>query len=221
MLLEEECEILGSACKDHPRFVVRSTWTPLVAIVGPAEPEAIRKAVAGFRRSPEVLVRPADLDYVLDVLPTWIAEPAVIHELRAAESLKKFPRHGVRMLRPSETRRLDHLSSELATELKRASGEWPVVAAFEDGVAVSFGYTVAITEHLFDLSVETLDGFRGRGFATRCAAHLIKLMSRRRKRPVWGSIEWNMASLSVAKKLGFIPVDRLYVLISAEANASS
>ncbi len=37
-------------------------------------------------------------------------------------------------------------------------------------------------------------------------------MWERRKRPVWGALESNAASLALAKKLGFRPVDKLFVM---------
>ena len=77
---------------------------------------------------------------------------------------------------------------------------------------MSFCYPVWQTERWWDVSVDTIEGYRGQGLAVRAAAAMIAFMAARGKRPVWGALEDNAASLRVAAKLGFVPVDELLVL---------
>jgi predicted GNAT family acetyltransferase len=65
---------------------------------------------------------------------------------------------------------------------------------------------------LWDISIDTLAGYRNKGYAAACVAYMIELMRRQKKQPVWGSYETNEASLRLAAKLGFVAVDTIMVL---------
>ena len=56
--------------------------------------------------------------------------------------------------------------------------------------------------------------FRGRGLAGRAARAMIRHMRGFGRAPVWGALETNAASLSVARQLGFQPAGRLAVFTS-------
>lgn len=71
--------------------------------------------------------------------------------------------------------------------------------------------TATETETLFDVGIDTLEGYRGRGHAVRCAAFMIAHERARGLRPVWGAMEDNHASQRVAENLGFVTIDRLAV----------
>lgn len=75
-------------------------------------------------------------------------------------------------------------------------------AAFCDGAPVSFAYASLETERHGDLSVDTLDAFRRRGFGAAALRPVIADLHARGKRPVWGAIENNAASLALARRLG-------------------
>ena len=87
----------------------------------------------------------------------------------------------------------------------------PVAAVLMDGRPVTFCYPVVQTETLWDVSVETLEGFRGRQLAARAARAMVRHMRGSHKAPVWGALETNAASLSVARQLGFEEAGRLMV----------
>jgi RimJ/RimL family protein N-acetyltransferase len=76
---------------------------------------------------------------------------------------------------------------------------------------VSFCYAASVTETLWDISIDTLDEYRGQGHAALAVAFMVRRMARQGKRPVWGAEESNTASMALARKLGFEPVDRLIV----------
>ena len=113
---------------------------------------------------------------------------------------------------PSEPLSLAHLPGELRQELESARGRSPLAVGFVDGPAVSFACAPWQTETLFDLSIDTLEPHRGRGLAAAAAALLIDRLSRTGRQPVWGALEDNGPSLRLAARLGFVPVDRLFVL---------
>jgi GNAT superfamily N-acetyltransferase len=63
----------------------------------------------------------------------------------------------------------------------------------------------------WDLSIDTLEGCRGRGLARACCEFLIGHMAQHGKRPVWGALEENTPSIRLASSLGFVPVDTLAI----------
>ena len=62
---------------------------------------------------------------------------------------------------------------------------------------------------MWDISIDTLEGYRRQGHAARCVSYLVAEMRRRGKEPVWAAEETNPPSLRLAAKLGFVPVDEL------------
>ena len=64
-----------------------------------------------------------------------------------------------------------------------------------DGRAVAFCYPVLQTETLWDVSVDTLEGFRGRGACRARGARDDAVHAGPDKAPVWGALETNAASL--------------------------
>ncbi len=58
--------------------------------------------------------------------------------------------------------------------------------------------------------MDTLAGHRRRGYAEWCIACLIRHLRVRGKELVWGAVETNVASMRLAAKLGFAPVDRVF-----------
>ena len=99
-------------------------------------------------------------------------------------------------------------ATALRTRLLRAV---PVAFVLVDGRAVAFCYPVLQTERYWDVSVDTLEGYRGRGLAGRAARAMIRHMRQAGKSPVWGALESNAASLGVARRLGFVEAGRLLV----------
>ena len=91
-----------------------------------------------------------------------------------------------------------------------------VAGAVVDGRVVSTAQTAANTARYTDIGVATDEQWRGRGFATAAASFVARRIQESGRTPVWSCGEDNMASLRVARKLGFEEVARLtYVVRSA------
>jgi RimJ/RimL family protein N-acetyltransferase len=94
-----------------------------------------------------------------------------------------------------------------------------VAGAVVDGELVAVATTWAVSERHADLSVVTAGPWRGRGLATACAGLVAAGLRRSGRVPVWSTGEDNMASLRVARKLGFEEVGRrTYVNPIGESN---
>jgi RimJ/RimL family protein N-acetyltransferase len=82
------------------------------------------------------------------------------------------------------------------------------------GELVAVASTWAVSERYADLSVVTAGPWRGRGLATACASLVAAVIQRSGRVPVWSTGEDNVASLRVARKLGFEEVGRrTYVIV--------
>jgi len=143
-------------------------------------------------------------------LAGWREESVVLHIHPAPDQLPP-PAHETRLLTLADVEDFARLPAALAFELRRALSFGPVAAAFLDGQARSFAHAAHRTETWFDLSIDTLDEHRRQGFATSAAAFLIRHMLGSGRRPVWGALDADTASLAMAKKYGFRAVDRLSV----------
>ena len=162
-----------------------------------------------------VIAQPETISYVAAVLPGWKAVRATLHLLGDTDRLLRVPAGAVRLLEPSDS--LDGLPPDLRSELRIAAGRSPIATGLEDKRPVSFCYAAARTESLWDVAIDTLEGFRRQGHAARCVAFMTRLMGEEGLRPVWGAEEWNQASLGLAAILGFSPVDEMVVFRPAGA----
>lgn len=209
MLLRGSCEISGLEEEEEPRFVVRDPEDVLISVVGRPGRDAIEEAVAREWEGDVVIAPPENGPHVAAALPGWRAVRATLHLLTDTDRLPRVPAGSVRLLGSSDS--LDGLPPDLRSELRIAAGRSPIAVSLEDSRPVSFCYAAAQTESLWDISIDTLEEFRRRGHAARCVAFMVEHMGKEGLRPVWGAEEWNRASLGLAARLGFVPVDKLLV----------
>jgi hypothetical protein len=194
-------------------WVLGSDGARLLAVVGgPAGPAAAREAVAALAARPGwTLLAADDRD---DVVATAravgrAAERATIYTLPDLDALPAGD--GATLLGADED--LAHLPPGLAEELGDALGRGrPVWCARVDGVAASFAYAPWRSESWFDVAVDTAAGYRQLGLATIVAAAMIRLEYADGRRAVWGADDANLASVRLARRLGFEPTAALWVI---------
>ena len=211
MLLSGRCEVFGLGEGEDLSFVVRDAEDVLISVVGRPGRDAIREAVAREWEGDVVIAPPENRAHVSSALPGWRAVSATQHLLDDADRLPRVPVGSVRWLEESELEILEGLPSDLLSELRLAARGSPIAAGLNGGRPVSFCYAAARTEGLWDISIDTLEEFRRQGHAARCVAFTVEHMGEKGKQPVWGAEEWNRASLGLAARLGFVPVDELVV----------
>lgn len=181
----------------------------LIAVVGRPSESTLRASVERADGRVEILVQQDDVEHVHGALPEWKGKEAVLHSLPPSVELPDASE--VRLL--DETAPLGHLSVKLRDEIQRFRSRWTVAAVFADRTPVSFCTAATPTETLYDLAIETVEPYRRRGFATRCASFLIRHMRDRGKEPVWGALEENAASMKLAARLGFEPTARITLFV--------
>jgi hypothetical protein len=106
---------------------------------------------------------------------------------------------------------LAHVPAPLADELGMVRAHRTIWTAFLDEVPVSFAYAPWRSARWFDVSVDTLRGARQLGLGRIVAAAMIRDERAQGRAPVWGADEDNAASLRLARSLGFVEVDELWV----------
>lgn len=211
LLLEHRCDVLQG-----PEG--RKGAGILVLAHGGPEAFAVNRPVASLVAQLDELGRPARRILVpiesahpwRALLPGWGEQAAVLHVHPAPETLPR-PAHPTRFLTLDDLERLADLPADLQARLAEALRRGPIAAALENERPVAFCHAAYVTESWFDLSIETLPDARRRGLATSAAAHLIHHFLAQGKKPVWGALDADTASMAMAKKYGFRAIDRMMV----------
>lgn len=216
ILLSGRCKVLGLEDESEGlSFVVRDTASEsiYVSIVGRPAQSAIAEAVSHGHNEGEVLAVPENRSHVAAALGGWRSVNAVLHTLGDAARMPEVPEGLVRLLPELDAVDLESLPPDLRSELEDAIETSSVCAAFVGGRPVAFCYVGARTESLWDVSIDTLEEHRRRGHAARCVAFMVERMRREGRRPIWNTVASNSASLGLAAKLGFVPVDEMVVFL--------
>ncbi len=79
----------------------------------------------------------------------------------------------------------------------------------QDGTPVCIAFTSYVHGNLWELGIETSEKYRGRGYAFKACATLIKYVLDRGMEPVWSCRLGNVGSYKLAIKLGFRPMKYL------------
>jgi hypothetical protein len=198
MLLRRDYQIFG----DSTNTVVTHPAMQVVTVLGAPSQDLVMRTLAVAVHPAQILTAPENTANVRNLFPEWQLEMALLHLLSASLNI---PCADVKLLETYD----DSIPAALLLELERVPS--PVAAKFVDGKPVAFCYASSETETLWDVSIDTLEGHRRKGYAIECVAYMIELMAKKRKQPVWGAMNSNAASLTLAKKLGFKPVDQLAV----------
>ncbi len=138
----------------------------------------------------------------------WMRAAIIVHYLPDAQYLPEAPDGMVRFLDPAALQQ-SQLRMNSNKNSARGAEQSLIAATFEEQHPVSFCYAGAMTESLWDISIDTVPEYRRRGHAALCVAHMIRYMYMQGKRPVWQALEDNPGSWRLAQKLGFVPVDEL------------
>lgn len=108
---------------------------------------------------------------------------------------------------------LAHLPPALAEELEAARPHRTIWTALVDGAPAAFAYAPWRSERWFDVSVDTLPQARQLGLGRLVAAAMILDEQAQGRAAVWGADEGNAASLRLARRLGFVQVDQVWVAV--------
>ena len=191
-------------CGRSDRLVI-----PITVELSPLlEATALREVPGG-----QILLQDVMLPAARFHLADWDAEPATLYTLPPERARSwPLPDWPTGPLSTSQLEAAAHVPARLRDELIDASTHTPVWAASLDGLPMAFAYAAQTTEGWCDIAVTTLEDARNRGLAKAAAMGLIVDRLLRGLRPVWGAVRSNDASHALARRLGFEPVEQLWVL---------
>jgi hypothetical protein len=190
-------------------------------VVGRPPFAAMGEALAIAGESGTLIAPGESVAWVQDALPELRPERAILHELAPGVEVIAGDPGTVRHLHPSEIEMLT-LPDDLREELRAAeSAGTPIAAVLAEEMPVSFCYAGSVTESLWDVSIDTLEPWRRRGYAARAARFEIARFLRLGRRPVWGAVESNAGSRGLASRLGFVPVDELWIFTPPPARPAA
>jgi RimJ/RimL family protein N-acetyltransferase len=236
MLLSGAADVRFAAGANPARdgFVVLFSPRALMAVVGRPPADLIVSAAGDLPGSVNVLCPMDRIRHVAACLPGWQTQTAVIHSWAGLLARDARDEDATTIFRGTNAPDLSHVPEALRAELRAALSGRPSVrfsggqipageagplapdlemsAAWADGLPVSFCYPVVQTETLWDVSIDTLEAYRGRGLGGVAARPMIRRMLQRGKQPVWGALESNLPSRRLAARLGFVEADRISVL---------
>jgi hypothetical protein len=214
MLLNGRGQIAWSNGRDMLTYSDRDR---LACIVGSAPMREIAPVLERLPADVEVVVGEADARAQGRWPQPWRGEPATVFLAPQEAVATRVIRCGIRILTRDDGPHFHHVPADLREELDEALTFSSIATAFDGHIAVSFCYAGSETETLWDVSIDTLAPWRGRGYAGAAAAAMIDAMRARGKRAVWAALDSNTPSLRLAARLGFTPVDRVIVFTKAPA----
>ncbi len=190
--------------------VVLAEELRLGAVVGHPDPAMLRRALDDAPCDFSLIVQLSDLAHARAALAGWAAPVlATIHRLSSQGRADAPPDPGVLVFSPPYGELVSRLPAEMRREAPYATA---IAVQLTGGSPVSVCQATAVTETLRDAGVQTAEGHRRRGHASACFRALAAYMAAAGKESVWGAEEGNRASIELARKLGFEPVERVAIM---------
>jgi RimJ/RimL family protein N-acetyltransferase len=214
-------------------FIVLIRDAALASVVGRPPRPFIQDVVETLDGHVNVLCQPRDAAHAAGALRGWQRTMAVLHALNSRPEWAEGFDPDTRVFSAEHAADLRHVPEPLRHELMSAlrgrpiarfvPGELPhrdlppplepvpMAASWAGRVPVGFCYPALRTERWWDISVETLDDHRRQGHGGRAVRTMTRHMWTSGRWPVWGATVDNVASLTLARSLGFQEIGRVSV----------
>jgi RimJ/RimL family protein N-acetyltransferase len=209
LLLSGRAVVRGSAAGDSA--VVLDPALPSGFLVGRGDAAFLREVLASVPQDFELVVQEGAIDAARAALAGWTFAPATVFSRAAPWPLDAAQQPDVIVSAPPEERWLRRIPQ---------AGEMRFYAALAEAIAlrVAGDEVVAVcaagdvTETLWDVGIDTVEGARRQGHAAAAFGALAAHMAAAGKQPVWCAEDANEASMAMAARLGFEPVGRIGIL---------
>ncbi len=164
----------------------------------------LEELVAGEPVGDDLRAAPRNLAAFLSALEIDPASAAV-ESGPAYRFPDELPRSsGVQRLTRSDVHLLRLMSWDLEETARRFERYEPFIAVVEDGVAVSLCHSARLTARAAEAGVETLEAYRGRGYASAVVAAWAQAIRATGRTPLYSTSWDNLASQEVARRLGLV-----------------
>lgn len=142
----------------------------------------------------------------------WSKEGAAIYLRNKDTPIPELETSCQRTIKAGELAEIGDLPQLLFEELEEEQNSGTeIYCATAENKPIAFCYAGSISEKYWNVSIDTLPAYRRQGHATRSVVYAINQMEKQNREPIWVAFDSNTASLAMANKLDFIPVDRLMV----------
>jgi len=192
-------------------FIIQHPTNGLTCFIGKPDIDTMQKSLTSIDVPVSIIGYEENYRYIESQLKGFEKSQATLYTL--SDELPEYyaADSTIRFVKKNDIENTHHIPDDLRKELSDALLSSPVAALFTGDHPVSFCYVAAETETLWDVAIDTLEPYRNRGFAAATVRFMIEYMSTKGKRPVWGAEETNPVSSHLAIKLGFKPIDKLYL----------
>lgn len=211
MILSGQARIYADEKAGTSSSIIQHPTNGLTCVIGKPGTELVHRALSEEGLAVRIITYVDNDRYIENLIPGWTRSPAYLHLLENTVPEINHSGQSIRFLESDDISEAIHIPDELRREYLDAMLHSPVAALFIDNKPVSFCYAAAESESLWDISVDTLEDYRNRGYALLTVSFMIEHMSEKGKRPVWGAEESNHPSKRLAQKLGFKPVDTIFL----------
>jgi RimJ/RimL family protein N-acetyltransferase len=192
--------------------VVLDPALPSGFLVGRPEPALLRDVAAGAPAGFELVVQTDAMNAACAALPGWAPATATVFSLRSPwRAGDGAAPPGIVVCAPPEQRWLARVPEFDEMRFYAALAKAIALAVVNGGV-VAVCAAGDVTESLWDVGIDTVPEHRRHGHATAAFRALAAHMAARGRQPVWCAGDDNGASLAMAARLGFEPVDGIAIL---------
>ncbi len=202
-----------SRAADGAGALVLDPALPAGYLVGRADPVLLRELAAGAPERFELVVQADAIRAARAALPGWTVATATVFSplapWHATNDAGRDP--DVVICAPPEERWLERVPEAGDIRFYAAIAE-AIALRVVDGAVVAVCAAGDVTETLWDVGIDTLEGYRRQGHAATAFRALAAHMAAAGKQPVWCAEDDNVASTALAARLGFEPVDRIAIL---------
>jgi len=160
----------------------------------------------------EIICPIENAEHCTSAFEGWSKEGATIYLRNKDIPMPELETSYQRTIKVGELAEISDLPQLLFEELEEEQNSGTeIYCATTENKPIAFCYAGSISEKYWDISIDTLPAYRRQGHATRSVVYAINQMEKQNREPVWAAVDSNRASLAMADKLGFMPVDRLMV----------
>lgn len=210
LLLSGEAVVRGTA--DGGGAVVLDPALPSGFLVGRADRSMLRDVADAAPQDFELVVQAGAFDDARAALPGWrVATATVLSPASTWRAGDGEIAAGVVVSAPPEARWLARVPQEDEVRFYAAMAQ-AIALRLVAGEVVAVCAAGDVTESLWDVGIDTVESHRRAGHGAAVFRALAAHMAAGGRQPVWCAQDDNVASLTMAARLGFKPVDRIGIL---------
>ena len=194
--------------------VVLDPALPSGFLAGRADAALLRDVAATAAADFELVVQADAIGAACAALPGWTLSTATVFSLTSPWTTAGDGEATAATVvcAPPDERWLARVPEDDEVRFYAAMAEAIALALVDGDVVAAVCAAGDVTETLWDVGIDTVPEHRRAGHGTAAFRALAAHMAAAGKQPVWCAEDDNVASMAMAARLGFAPVDRIGIL---------